>query len=178
MRSVRTTLHDSARAGTHNGDRLTCAVRRGTDLGGPFGSRSERADRICGITPRHATPATGDAYEASRLFGDEIPSLGILYPTKDVLGVDSGKSRCVLSRGDADVAISFGISWNRTEALDVLPSESWNLHLGDPQKSPGLDSHLWALHHRDRHTLVTTLHTLDPDLDRGAIMAGRSINIE
>jgi methionyl-tRNA formyltransferase len=118
-----------------------------------------------------------DAYEQSLWFGDKVPSLDDLCRTCVVAGVNTLDGMEVLRRSQADVAISFGTGWIKTEALTCLPMERWNLHGGDPQKYRGLDSHLWALYHRDSEALVTVLHTLDPDLDRGAIIAGSAIDL-
>jgi methionyl-tRNA formyltransferase len=118
-----------------------------------------------------------DAYEASRWFGDGVPFLADLCPTSDVPGINTSQGLMALSQEHADVALSFGTGWIRGEALGFLPFERWNLHGGDPQKYRGLDSHLWALYHRESDALVTTLHTLDPDLDRGDIIAGSALDL-
>jgi methionyl-tRNA formyltransferase len=118
-----------------------------------------------------------DSYEESLWFSDRVPALDDLCPTSFVAGVNTFEGLEVLRRSDADVAISFGTGWIKTEALALFPYERWNLHGGDPQKYRGLDSHLWALYHRDIEALVTTLHTLDPELDRGAVIAGALIDL-
>jgi len=116
-------------------------------------------------------------YEQSLWFGDTVPSLDDLCCTRVVAGINTLAGIDALRGSQADVAISFGSGWIKTEALARLPVERWNLHGGDPQKYRGLDSHLWALYHRDSEALVTVLHTLDPDLDRGAIIAGSLIDL-
>ncbi len=45
-----------------------------------------------------------------------------------------------------------------------------NLHGGDPENYRGLDSHLWAIYHRDFEALVTTLHFVTSELDDGDIV--------
>lgn len=118
-----------------------------------------------------------DSYEASLWFGDTVPSLTDLCPTSVVAGVNEVEGLEALQHSNADVVVCFGIGWIRPEALTLLPVERWNLHGGDPQKYRGLDPHLWALYHRDGGALVTTLHTLDPDLDRGAVIGGSLIDL-
>lgn len=118
-----------------------------------------------------------DAYEQSLWFGETLPSLHDLCCTHVVAGINTSAGIEVLRGSQADVAISFGSGWIKTEALVSLPMERWNLHGGDPQKYRGLDSHLWALYHRDSEALVTVLQTLDYHLDRGAIIAGSLIDL-
>jgi methionyl-tRNA formyltransferase len=118
-----------------------------------------------------------DAYEQSLWFAGEVPALADMCPTRMVHGVNTDDGLRVLKRLDVEVAISFGTGWIKAEALRLLPVERWNLHGGDPQKYRGLDSHLWALYHRDSEALVTVLHALDPELDSGAIIAGGSIDL-
>lgn len=72
---------------------------------------------------------------------------------------------------EADVAIVFGTRRLRAPALAALPTDSFNLHGGDPERYRGLDTHLWAIYHRDFEGLVTCLHRLDAELDSGAIVA-------
>ena len=45
-----------------------------------------------------------------------------------------------------------------------------NFHGGDPERYRGLDSHLWALYHRDYDALQVTLHHVDDELDTGDIV--------
>ena len=118
-----------------------------------------------------------ELYERSLWFADTAPSLADLCRTRSVAGVNTSEGLEVLKRSDSDVAISFGTGWIKADALALLPEERWNLHGGDPQKYRGLDSHLWALYHNDSEALVTVLHTLDPELDRGAVIAGSSIDL-
>lgn len=118
-----------------------------------------------------------DSYEASLWFGDTVPSLSDLCPTSVVSGINTVEGLEVLRHSNADVVVTFGTGRIKTEALSLMPVERWNLHGGDPQKYRGLDSHLWALYHRDGEALVTTLHTLVPDLDRGAVIGGSSIDL-
>lgn len=139
------------------------------------------------VVKEHTTPPAGstgtefqhqrDAYEQSLWFEGKVPSLDDLCRTRVVAGINTLDGLEVLRRSQADVAISFGTGWIKAEALTLLPVERWNLHGGDPQKYRGLDSHLWALYHRDGEALVTTLHTLDPDLDRGAVIGGSLIDL-
>lgn len=137
---------------------------------------SEQSSTVAGTSDR-GFHNLRDSYEEALWFSDGKPSLADLCPTSVVPGVNTIEGLEMLGHTVADVAISFGTGWIKSEALTLLPVERWNLHGGDPQKYRGLDSHLWALYHRDSEALVTTLHTLDPDLDRGAVIAGSLIDL-
>lgn len=76
-----------------------------------------------------------------------------------------------------DVCIVFGTRRITTATIEILPSISVNLHGGDPQLYRGLDSHLWALWHRDIRGLKTCLHHLSPQLDTGEIIAMETLDI-
>ncbi|MEK9985368.1 MAG: formyltransferase family protein, partial [Opitutae bacterium] len=52
-----------------------------------------------------------------------------------------------------------------------------NLHGGDPQEYRGLDSHLWAIYHKDFQGLKTTLHILNDKLDDGPIIDVRALKL-
>lgn len=76
-----------------------------------------------------------------------------------------------------DVCIVFGTRRIKTATIEILPSITVNLHGGDPQLYRGLDSHLWALWHRDILGLKTCLHHLHPQLDTGDIIAMKKLDI-
>ena len=116
-------------------------------------------------------------YERSKWFRDDCPRLSDLCPTKTSPSVNATEALVMLRQAPSDVAISFGTRLIKDDALRLLPEERWNLHGGDPQKYRGLDSHLWALYHDDHESLVTTVHTLAPALDAGAIVAGSRIDL-
>ena len=53
-----------------------------------------------------------------------------------------------------------------------------NLHGGDPQFYRGLDSHLWAIYHKDFSNLKVCLHRINNILDDGEIIDMRSIKMK
>lgn len=116
-------------------------------------------------------------YEDGRWFPDGSLRLADLCPTVPTTSVNSAEGLLALDQLSPDVAITFGTRWIRKDALQLLPFERWNLHGGDPQKYRGLDSHLWALYHKDHCALTSTIHVLDPDLDAGDIIAGSQIDL-
>jgi len=77
----------------------------------------------------------------------------------------------------ADVCIVFGTRKIQQLTIDILPRVTVNLHGGDPELYRGLDSHLWALWHRDNRGLKTCLHFLSPELDTGKIIQINTLDI-
>jgi methionyl-tRNA formyltransferase len=73
--------------------------------------------------------------------------------------------------------IDFGTSKVGEHIINMVRGCIVNLHGGDPEKYRGLDSHIWAMYHGDFDSLVTTLHHLSPELDKGAIIARKSVEV-
>lgn len=69
-----------------------------------------------------------------------------------------------------DIIIVFGTAKLKGEILTLCPNEFLNLHGGDPEEYRGLNSHLWAIYHRDFGAVVTTLHHVNQTLDDGSIV--------
>ena len=76
-----------------------------------------------------------------------------------------------------DVCIVFGTRKIEAKTIEMLPTVTVNLHGGDPQLYRGLDSHLWALWHRDKNGLKTCLHYLSAELDTGDIISMKNLDI-
>ena len=51
------------------------------------------------------------------------------------------------------------------------------MHGGDPSRYRGLDSHLWAIYHRDFSSLTSTLHCMDQSFDKGNIVIQGDLKI-
>ncbi len=68
-----------------------------------------------------------------------------------------------------DVVLVFGTGRLAPETIELAPI-CLNLHGGNPEEYRGLDSHLWAIYHRDFDGLVTTLHHVDAGLDTGDVV--------
>lgn len=77
-----------------------------------------------------------------------------------------------------DVIFVFGTKKIRKEILNLAKSKFFNLHGGNPECYRGLDSHLWAIYHKDFKNIQTTLHFMDEILDVGDIVFQGSINIK
>lgn len=55
------------------------------------------------------------------------------------------------------------------KSLIANGADWFNLHGGNPEYYRGLDSHWWAIYHRDWDNIVTTLHWIDIGVDTGDI---------
>lgn len=118
-----------------------------------------------------------DKYEKLLWFGGKDLKLEEITNVNAFKSLNNDDSVGRISRCQPDIIIVFGTSRLRKEVVDILPNAIYNLHGGDPQQYRGLDSHLWAIYHRDFGGLETTLHQLNGDLDDGAIVAKKSLHI-
>ena len=89
-------------------------------------------------------------------------------PIERVENVNDAVDR--IRAAEPEVIVTFGTRKLTPEVIAVCPL-AFNLHGGDPQYYRGLDSHLWAIYHKDYKKLTTTLHRLTPELDDGPIVA-------
>ena len=60
----------------------------------------------------------------------------------------------------------------------MAPKHIYNLHGGDPEIYRGLDTHLWAIFHKDFNNLYTTLHRVDPELDTGNVISKKKLSLK
>jgi methionyl-tRNA formyltransferase len=134
---------------------------------------------LCGIvietrtpTPpfdtHHAFETTRDEYERNALLAGFDGSFGELAQTRAVESVNDAIDS--LRALEPDVLIDFGTSRILAGVIEVATVACLNLHGGNPEEYRGLDTHLWAIYHRDFGELVTTLHHVDEGLDTGDIV--------
>src|SRR5262249_48677632 len=87
-----------------------------------------------------------------------------------VPNMNDASAVAALSELAPEAVLVFGTGWLRAPVIAVQPRLMLNLHGGDPEEYRGIDSHLWAIYHRDFPALVTTLHRVAPDLDDGEVV--------
>lgn len=75
------------------------------------------------------------------------------------------------------VLIVFGTGHLHTPVIRLPALACLNLHGGNPEQYRGLDTHLWAIYHRDFANLVTTLHHVDETLDTGDIVVQSQLRV-
>jgi len=115
----------------------------------------------------HPFEADRDAYERDVLLAGFDGGLDTIAPVRAVDTVnDAG---LVLRELEPDVLLVFGTGRLPPEAIAAAPV-CLNLHGGNPEEYRGLDTHLWAIYHRDFDGLVTALHVVEPELDTGDLV--------
>jgi methionyl-tRNA formyltransferase len=70
-----------------------------------------------------------------------------------------------------DLTVTFGTGRLRAEMIARGGDRLVNLHGGDPEHYRGLDTHLWAVWHKDFGSLATCLHRVAEGLDTGDVFA-------
>lgn len=112
-----------------------------------------------------------DAHERAVLLEGPGDTLEAVAPTTRVASVNAPQAIEVLGRLSPDVCIVFGTGILHDAAIHAASIACLNLHGGDPERYRGLDSHLWAIYHRDFTALVTALHHVDAGIDTGDLVA-------
>lgn len=115
-----------------------------------------------------------DHYENTMLLKD-APLWDAIGPTRTFASANEPAALDWLRSVEADVALDFGTGRLTPEAIAASARLCLNLHGGDPEQYRGLDTHLWAIWHRDFDGLVTTLHHMDATLDTGDIVLQRTL---
>lgn len=126
---------------------------------------------------RHPFEDDRDSYEWGRWFGGVSTKIEALARVHDVESMNDAASISALVKEKPDLVIVFGTGVLRAALIDECRDRIFNLHGGDPEEYRGLDTHLWAIFHRDFAALVTTLHRLDYGLDTGSIVYRESVPI-
>lgn len=123
-----------------------------------------------GFATHHPFEDERDAYEREVLLDGAPAGIDGFGPTHVAGAVNEASARAALAKMDPDLLVSFGTGLIDAGFIAATPAPLVNLHGGDPEEYRGLDTHLWAIYHRDFSALVTTLHAVDAGLDTGAIV--------
>lgn len=145
-----------------------------------FGLQSvllETAPPSFGFETRHSFEDLRDQYEREVLLAGCPGSFESLAETVRIERLNGTEGVETLRRLDPEVIIVFGTGKLVREVFGASSVISLNLHGGNPEQYRGLDTHLWAIYHRDFENLVTTLHTLEADLDAGDIVFQSQIDL-
>jgi len=118
----------------------------------------------------HPFELVRETYERDALFGGRELGLGDVGETLAVSRVNDPVALRRLREAKPDTIVVFGTGKVSPEVIGICPRGIVNLHGGDPEEYRGLDSHLWAIYHRDFRGLVTTLHHLNEEFDDGDII--------
>lgn len=110
-----------------------------------------------------------DAYERQFWFEGANKALSSFETFVETENVNCEAVNYFLTQFDAELSLCFGTRKICLNTLSKLKANTFNFHGADPQKYRGLDSHLWALWHKDYGELKTCLHQLNDTLDDGDI---------
>lgn len=111
-----------------------------------------------------------DEYEKEAFFKNKPVQLSDFLETHETESVNDDLTCGYLRKIRPDVIITFGAGLIRENIIEICPNGFINLHGGDPEVYRGLDTHLWAIYHRDFSGLAVTLHRLNGELDDGDII--------
>jgi methionyl-tRNA formyltransferase len=118
----------------------------------------------------HAFEAERDAHERAVFFAGARASVRDFGACREFPDVNAPEALQALRDAAPDAVLVFGTGKLKGPLLQAFPGRLVNLHGGDPEEYRGLDSHLWAVYHKDFRSLVTTLHFVERDLDTGGII--------
>lgn len=123
----------------------------------------------------HPFEMTREEDENRVWFGGTTRSVANFAPTESIADLNDRSAVAQLVQHTPDAIVVFGTGRLKTPVLTIQPQLTLNLHGGDPEEYRGLDSHLWAIYHRDFAALSTALHRITPELDDGEIVAQAAI---
>ena len=118
-----------------------------------------------------------EAYERDLWFRDAGPRGFLEENAKKVPTVNCPEAVSYLRNLQPDVVIVFGTGKLKAALLSSIQTVFLNLHGGNPEQYRGLDSHLWAVYHKDFSALVASLHHVNERLDDGDIVDLRPVEI-
>ena len=126
------------------------------------------------LNPRFNTfhPFEGkrNEYENEILLNKQSVQLSDFAKTIKSDSVNDDESYNFILKLNPDIIITVGTGIIRKHLIDICPGGFINLHGGDPEYYRGLDTHMWAIYHKDFSQLIATLHRLNRKLDDGEII--------
>jgi len=131
-----------------------------------------------GFETFHPFEKQRDEYEKEVFFKNKPVQLSDFSETFETESVNEDSACKYLQKIQPDVIITFGTGLIRKNIIEICPNGFVNLHGGDPEEYRGLDTHLWAIYHRDFSGLVVTLHRLNEELDDGDIIHKGLIEVD
>ena len=109
-------------------------------------------------------------YEKKLWFGEKQLLLDDIAQTFAFDSLSSQEAILQISNFQFDIGLVYGTSRLSIDFINSFVGPLYNFHGGDTELYRGLDSHLWALYHKDRNGLILTMHLVDEILDNGDII--------
>ena len=126
----------------------------------------------------HPFEKARDIYEWESWFDGKEVATGGFSPSISVESVNDPEAVQALRAAAPDIIFVFGTGKIKEEVISITPNRIFNLHGGNPEEYRGLDSHLWAIYHRDYAGIVVTLHRVFLGLDTGDVVRSRPIDLK
>lgn len=111
-----------------------------------------------------------DAFEIESWFGGTPTHLRDVAEVRTFQDLNEDAAVTAMREVACDVHLVFGTGKLEQHVIDLTPDRIVNLHGADPEHYRGLDTHLWAIYHKDFQGLVTTLHKVSAQIDRGGVV--------
>lgn len=111
---------------------------------------------------RHQYALRSTSHLAVRSIAELLPCLSV--PSVNTQGVID-----FLQQEAVEQLLVLGTGRIGNRLLEAFPGKVWGLHEGDPTQYRGLDSHLWAIYHRDFSALKVTLYALSSMIQKGPV---------
>ncbi len=124
----------------------------------------------------HTFEQERDVFERDVLLRGAPATFERLAETQHFESMNDEAALAALRAAKADVVFVYGTGRLKTPVLSAA-GLCLNFHGGDPEEYRGLDTHLWAIYHRDFGGLVVTLHHVDLGLDTGDIVSRRRLHL-
>lgn len=119
----------------------------------------------------HPLESDRDQYEREVLLGGRTAPFEPLATVARVENINGADAIAAMRACAPELAVVYGTRRCGATVVSVAATACVTFHGGDPERYRGLDSHLWALYHRDFDSLVTTLLTTSLALDAGEIVS-------
>lgn len=126
----------------------------------------------------HPFESKRDTYERNIWFGGAETRINAFADVQHFPSINDPKAVMAVREHKPDIIIVFGTGKLYEPIISIAPQNIINLHGGDPREYRGLDSHLWAIYHRDFKNLTTCLHRLTADLDDGDIIDTKNLPLK
>nr|WP_281413087.1 formyltransferase family protein [Marivibrio halodurans] len=137
----------------------------------------ERREISADFETHHPFEDERAVFERATWFDGADPGLSDVAEVETHRDLNDPKAVASMKAAGLDALLVFGTGRLNQNVIDVAPERIVNLHGANPEKYRGLDTHLWAVYHGDFRGLVTTLHRVAPELDRGGVVMRMPIPI-
>ena len=87
-----------------------------------------------------------------------------------VKNINSKRVKSIILDQKTKYILIFGTRKINLKYFKKFKNKIFNFHGGNPEKFRGLDSHYWAIYHKDFKSLEVCLHSAKQKLDTGGIL--------